>query len=591
MPIPIQTLEDAAKLHGDASFEKMIDWFALQSEQVKNNSKIVSAQVLGYDHFLHIDKCPPPFFYPMMPRSAGDKEDNTCARITVSPDLLACMVGYNRVLEDSLKGIDPKLEGHHDYQGGYVISKLPFEHALWVGPELVPECANSREHWLVAYSDQTREVHSVPVGLVFVQWCMRTKGGDPITAHVKFYLKVTDPAGLQVTPDKFVGPGHYELGVTWLDQRDPCSIDALKIFLHDLSDEDFEHQRQALAPKLGYPETHYAQESLAQPPAPAPLWHASSYSHEALQEQSGPCTWMAATDSKLRKTAWAATNRRTALAIAFEKELSKHYEVQKLEIKDGKMDLTIKTKPPHPLIPKLFKGGLISSFMVGPAQANHWWQENGNFSKMYEPEPGTLMRSTAWPNSQDVAPDRVFTLEQFLQEERLEFRVHVLEGFSQIGKPQVLYHGSGFRQDELMPGFRRTGKKTSWDGTESNEYLYTSVDAQDAREQAVAGLLEQHFGIDRFQVRGKQVIVTYSGKKPDDFKLRQMSIWLYTIEFRDSDGWIKNDNLSNGLVGEYKTPNAIGQSRIKTTTHESVQDILKDYQVSYVRASAVNQDW
>jgi len=50
----------------------------------------------------------------------------------------------------------------------------------------------------------------------------------------------------------------------------------------------------------------------------------------------------------------------------------------------------------------------------------------------------------------------------------------------------MLFHGSGFDQSELMPGFYRSGNLVKWDETESNMFLYTTTEREVAIGQGFA---------------------------------------------------------------------------------------------------------
>ena len=43
--------------------------------------------------------------------------------------------------------------------------------------------------------------------------------------------------------------------------------------------------------------------------------------------------------------------------------------------------------------------------------------------------------------------------------------------------PSKLYHGTGFNDLVLKPGYEHTGKEIKWDETESNRYLYATADS------------------------------------------------------------------------------------------------------------------
>lgn len=117
-----------------------------------------------------------------------------------------------------------------------------------------------------------------------------------------------------------------------------------------------------------------------------------------------------------------------------------------------------------------------------------------------------------------------------------------------------LYHGSGFKQDELMPGFKRSGKLVQWDVTESNEWLYAAVNKEEAISMGFASILEKTFTVKRFKTEGRCILIEIeSGRIPTLAELKALQVYLYTIQKDDKSGWVRVNNLYNDLKDEYKT--------------------------------------
>lgn len=142
-------------------------------------------------------------------------------------------------------------------------------------------------------------------------------------------------------------------------------------------------------------------------------------------------------------------------------------------------------------------------------------------------------------------------------------------------QPTTLYHGSLYRQTELMPGFKRSGKLTMWDGIESNQYLYTTTDKDAAKDLGVGSAVEKVFETDRYNVDGK--IVTIWCKKPIPLaELHKLEIYVYTIPFRKEDGWVKNYNPQNRIETEWITKNTVRNVSVETV---NMKDWLSDKMV------------
>lgn len=118
----------------------------------------------------------------------------------------------------------------------------------------------------------------------------------------------------------------------------------------------------------------------------------------------------------------------------------------------------------------------------------------------------------------------------------------------------LLYHGSGFDQDELMPGFLRSGKLVKWDETESNEWLYTTTDKQEAISQAFASMIEKTYESTAYSTEGNRIRIVFPKEvTPSVAELKKLVLFLYTIRLEDSDGWVKNNNEHNQIKTEWKT--------------------------------------
>lgn len=123
--------------------------------------------------------------------------------------------------------------------------------------------------------------------------------------------------------------------------------------------------------------------------------------------------------------------------------------------------------------------------------------------------------------------------------------------------PTQLFHGSMYEQNELMPGFKRSGKEVEWDGVESNRYLYATTDRETAISQGFASSLEKLFPMERFRTEGDDIHVYIKGAPPSNEQLKKITVYLYTLKDLPHDLWRKNNNKVNGLDTEWVTQNTI----------------------------------
>ncbi len=125
-------------------------------------------------------------------------------------------------------------------------------------------------------------------------------------------------------------------------------------------------------------------------------------------------------------------------------------------------------------------------------------------------------------------------------------------GLESHKEPLVLYHASGYKNDVLKPGFKHTGVLKEWDNGENNHFLYATTEKQTAIDLGVASAIEQFFKLDRFSIKGKEITIV-SPEHIELSDLANLKVYLYTINDKPEEDWVKNDNPSNKLDTEYKT--------------------------------------
>lgn len=136
-----------------------------------------------------------------------------------------------------------------------------------------------------------------------------------------------------------------------------------------------------------------------------------------------------------------------------------------------------------------------------------------------------------------------------------------------------LFHGSGYRNNELKPGIHYTGKLVQWDKTESNEWLYASSCPKDATEQGFFSTIEKKYDVSRSRSSGSELIIEFRDKVPTVQEIHNLPLFLYVIGF-DKDIWQKVNNQHNGLTTEYKTKEIIDGKHIITCDKIEVKRFL-----------------
>lgn len=130
-----------------------------------------------------------------------------------------------------------------------------------------------------------------------------------------------------------------------------------------------------------------------------------------------------------------------------------------------------------------------------------------------------------------------------------------------------LYHGSMFdnKGKPLVPGIFHSKEEVFWDGKfESNRYLYACDDARNAILLGIGSMTEKELETNGFQYELDGDVAYFSFEEADlitekelENKLKDKSIFLYTIKVRKEHGWLENNNPHNNIEGEYKTARAI----------------------------------
>lgn len=152
-----------------------------------------------------------------------------------------------------------------------------------------------------------------------------------------------------------------------------------------------------------------------------------------------------------------------------------------------------------------------------------------------------------------------------------------------------LYHGSGYKQDELKPGVLRSGQIARWDGTESNEWLYVTTCRESAIAQGLASVLEKNHGLVKFHHHGDRVSVTVKGHGLCEEDIHHCVVYLYTIDHHPSHGWTEVSNLTNGITTEYKTKEVIPPEWIDSCDLVDMRQWLKGKVLSIVKIPSSHQ--
>jgi len=151
-----------------------------------------------------------------------------------------------------------------------------------------------------------------------------------------------------------------------------------------------------------------------------------------------------------------------------------------------------------------------------------------------------------------------------------------------VGVPPFLYHGSMYKQQELMPGFKRSGVLVKWDVYESNQWLYMSSNKEEAILLGIGSAAEKVLDVVGYKydaAKQQMTLISESGSltKKD---LEKLDVYVYTVTGRAEDGWIKNVNPNNHIDTEWKTEHTIREAIVKREKVD-VRDALVGWTIKF----------
>lgn len=204
------------------SLKQIENFVKLANDKVAKNVTIVSNKDLGQDFFLHIspDNMSKIKYIPWIGPSQAKSEDRTIPRITVSDTIAGCIIGYGRLYDDVYYSNPNELK-ERNYKNGFYIHKIEFEHALKPTPKLVYDAKESNEHWLVTYSEDTKEYKGKVVGKMFVtEYIAKPRTNDFNLITIKTLIEVLDKDGFKYTENNFLTKGYWEVKKTFTPDND-----------------------------------------------------------------------------------------------------------------------------------------------------------------------------------------------------------------------------------------------------------------------------------------------------------------------------------------------------------------------------------
>jgi len=148
---------------------KLSKYLELQPPLVQKNTSIITPKTLGQNFLLHIDVTTPKYFYPRISPKAATSEDTHVPRITTSPHLLGCIVGYSVSFNDF----------YVEKKGAYYsINKFMFKEAIKPTSKLIYDVKATDERWLVFHSDSTHKYEPITIGKLLLTETIHKRKAD-----------------------------------------------------------------------------------------------------------------------------------------------------------------------------------------------------------------------------------------------------------------------------------------------------------------------------------------------------------------------------------------------------------------------------
>lgn len=217
------------------------------SDTVKKNVVIVTPQDLPTPYFLHITAERKPKYVPRIGLRQADSEDRTVPRITVSPWLAGCVIGYASMLWDFLDQNTLNGKGKlNDWKGGFYIQKLMFQKALKPSKKLVYDQEASDEHWLVSYSPETADYQGEVIGKIVVDR-IELIPKEPGRYEVEYVFFLESKEIVAVKPDSLLSPGYYQL--RFVDNR-KSTFEKAEVEVIEITEASYRKRKVEVASNL-----------------------------------------------------------------------------------------------------------------------------------------------------------------------------------------------------------------------------------------------------------------------------------------------------------------------------------------------------
>lgn len=190
-------------------------FLALQQPEVIKQLTVVRPHDLGRNFLLHMSKdAHLKLLTPYVTARAKGNENRTVNRVSMSPNVAACILGYEMSVKDFFQGQDGKDgTGKREvrWRGGWYLYAVPFKYALRPGPELLADGPRTGEHWLVTYNETTRAYTPQPVGKFFYRTLQYRGPAGEQTLTAEIIVEITSKVAIPFCKGTSLAPGYWRL--------------------------------------------------------------------------------------------------------------------------------------------------------------------------------------------------------------------------------------------------------------------------------------------------------------------------------------------------------------------------------------------
>lgn len=203
----------------EKSKEALKSFLETKPEEMVSQLKIVTKDEVKNGVLYHVSKNGKlTKFIPYVSQRTLDDEDRIFPRVSTSPTLAGCLMGYQSDLSDfhrhssgrSLEGTPVK------FRGGWYVYELPFEVAVRPTKELVPDADRSDEHWLLAYDKETAEYQGKMAGRFFYEAVTYLPDKEDTIVSVVIYAAIESDTPVAFNDKVTLTKGYWRLKVVGL---------------------------------------------------------------------------------------------------------------------------------------------------------------------------------------------------------------------------------------------------------------------------------------------------------------------------------------------------------------------------------------